>query len=269
MNNKIRKSLYILKSLVQQPRVLLKAADVDFHKRKEILKNYGIDRLPTISFLDLFANTDIELECCSFLPFTSYVQDFALLKGLAMQRPGCEYLEIGSLRGESIVNVASVAAHCTSVTLSKEEMRAMKFPEKIVEVHEFFSKDLPNITHIHHNSATFDFGSLNKKFDVIFVDGDHSYEGVKADTAKMYDLLRDDNSVIVWHDYGHSPTAVRHEVLAGILDGTPRELHKHLYHVSNTYCAIFAKGEFATTLVDEYSFPDKVFRVKVSVQPLT
>lgn len=37
-----------------------------------------------------------------------------------------------------------------------------------------------------------------KTYDMVFIDGDHSYEGVKKDTQRA---LKTDPKVIVWHDY--------------------------------------------------------------------
>jgi len=39
--------------------------------------------------------------------------------------------------------------------------------------------------------------------DMVFVDGDHSYESVKRDSEVARQSLRDGCGIIVWHDYGH------------------------------------------------------------------
>ena len=144
-----------------------------------------------------------------------------------------------------------------------EEMLQMGLPEKYVGLHRFFSNKLKNVLHIQKNSTTFDFKTLNKKFDLIFVDGDHHYEQVKNDTAKVFELLRDENSVIVWHDYARSPGEVRFEVLAGILDGCPPPFRNNLYAVSNTLCAIFTRKSYPAAFVDQHNNPNKVFTVEV------
>ena len=70
-----------------------------------------------------------------------------------------------------------------------------------------------------------DFEALNKKFDLIFIDGDHHYEMVRNDTAKVFQSLFHSGSTVVWHDYAFNPEKIRFEVLAGILDGCPTEFH--------------------------------------------
>ncbi len=191
-----------------------------------------------------------------------------MLKSLAKKFDACSYLEIGSLRGESLACVADVAIDCTSVTLSDQEMRDFNFDEGYIRVHGVFSKGKDNITTYRHNSQTFDFASLNKKFDLIFVDGDHTYNGVLQDTKNVFKLLKDEHSIIVWHDYGFDVEKVRHEVLCAILDGTPEEYHSNLYHVSNTICAIFTRGKFETSFTKNLSYPNKIFEVEVKANRL-
>lgn len=42
------------------------------------------------------------------------------------------------------------------------------------------------------------------KIDFLFIDGDHSYEGVKADFENYYPLVRE-GGIIGFHDIGHAP----------------------------------------------------------------
>jgi hypothetical protein len=232
--------------------------------QQELMQKYGKAELPDVELLDILPDLHDTVEAYSYLPDTSLVTDILLLKGLAKKYKDCVYLEIGSFRGESIAAVADVAKECTSVTLGEEEMISFGMKPAYIKCHGAFSKDKSNITTVYHNSQTFDFASLSKKFDLIFVDGDHEYLGVLNDTQKVYDLLRDDNSMIVWHDYGNDVQAVRHEVLAGILDGTPKELHKYLYHVTHTMCAIFTKANIKSAPAEPYRYPKTKFRVEVT-----
>jgi len=158
-----------------------------------------------------------------------------------------------------------VAKNCTSITLSKEEMKEMKLSDEFINIHGIFSKNIENLNTIYHNSHTFNFSSLNKKFDLIFIDGDHSYEGVLNDTKKTFNLRKDDNSVIVWHDYGFTTEKVRYSVLAAILGGVPENLHKNLYHVSNTLCAIYMEDKNFNTYFTKFpTTPNKKFSVQLT-----
>ena len=140
----------------------------------------------------------------------------------------------------------------------------MRFPEGYITSHAVYSKGKQNVTTWHENSQTFDYGKLNgKKFDLIFVDGDHTYNGVVIDTKNVFSLLKNEESIIVWHDYGFSTEEVRHEVLAAILEGTPVQYRKNLYHISNTMCAIFTRGKYPTSELKPLAIPNKGFRVEV------
>ena len=235
---------------------------------KEIQRKYNKTQLPSIDLLDLVPDLHETINKYSFLSYTSLISDILLLKSLAKRFKECSYLEIGALRGESLSSVAEVAKDVTSITLSNEEMRQFNVHEDLVRSHGIYLKDTKNLTTYYHNSLTFDFSTLGKKFDMIFVDGDHSYNGVVTDTRNVFKLLKDENSVIVWHDYGNHIEDVRHEVLAAILDGVPQEFHKNLYHVSNTMCAVFIRGDFKTFMAQEASYPNKVFKVEVTATKL-
>ena len=214
----------------------------------------------------LFGDFKEELNAYSFLDGTSPVTDIVLLKQLARRAPECNYLEIGSWRGESIRNISEVAHHCTSITLSPKEMKDLGIGQGFISVHGLFSRGVKNVTEILHNSQTFDFSTLNQKFDLIFIDGDHTYKGVLNDTQKTFDLRKNKSSVIVWHDYGFSAETVRPSVLKAILDGIPLEKHKNLYHVSNTMSAIYIEDLNLPTYNTQFpTLPNKQFKVTVEV----
>lgn len=236
--------------------------------RKKVLKNYGISQLPTIDLLELFPNFEETVSPYSFLTGTSLITDIALLKMLARYFENGSYLEIGSWRGESIANVSDIMSDCVSVTLSEKEMRDKKFSEDFIKVHGIYTKGI-NYRQIGHDSKTFDFCTLNKKFDLIFIDGDHSYEGILNDTKKVLPLLKNDNSIIVWHDYANGTEDVRYTTLKAILDGVPRDKQKYLFHVSNTICAVYLKKENIRTTYTKFpSFPNKKFTIHLTAEKL-
>ena len=76
-------------------------------------------------------------------------------------------------------------------------------------------------------------------------------------------LLKDENSIIVWHDYAHNPSTTRWEVLQGILDGLPVSEHKFLYAVKNTKCAIYSKRVFQTSNPKIIPSPEDVYEVTI------
>ena len=261
-----------IKILVRQPlAVIISGIFVQNEKLlgESIEKKYKINKLPTIDITELFPDLEEEVTTYSYLEGTSLVTDIVLLKKFARRFPACNYLEIGSWRGESLKNVSEVAAHCTSITLSPEEMTSMNISKDFIATHGFFSKNIKNVTKILHNSFTFDFNQLNQKFDLIFIDADHSYEGILNDTKKTFNLRKDSSSIIVWHDYGNSPEKFRNTTLKAILDGVPVEYHKNLYHVSNTLCAVYIENSKLPNYQTNFpAIPSKNFSLKVSAQKL-
>ena len=230
----------------------------------------GVEKgLPTIDILDLVPNLDETVSSFSFLTGTSRVIDIALLKSMVKRFNGqCDYLEIGSWRGESLINVAPHCRQVVSLSLSVTEMREMGFSEGVIKLDGYLLGDQPNIKRIGHNSVTFDFNSLGQKFDVIFVDGDHAFDAVKSDTINAFKMLKDENSIIVWHDCGNHYEDMRNEVIGAVIEGATHEQRKHIYRVSNTLCGIYIKGNFKISYPSEPCIPTKVFDVSIKSQPL-
>lgn len=265
--SKLSKLFKALSLILKQPSLLNKIMDDADVNKSEVIARYGLpDGLPVIDICELLPGFSETVDPFCYLDGGSMPIDLALLKGLAKQIPNCEYFEIGTWRGESAANVASVVAHCTTLNLPDAEMISMGLSKKYVDLHRFFSKDLANVTHLQANSQTFDFKSIGKQFDLLFIDGDHHYESVKNDTKAAFSLLKNENSIIVWHDYGHTPNDVRWDVLKGILDGTPENKRKYLYHVSNTLCAIYTTKPLHTYKQETIEVPTKKFKIEISAQ---
>lgn len=217
--------------------------------------------LPVVDLGTLFPGFHEKLSHFGFLGGGSLPTDLALLTMLSKRFEACKYFEIGTWRGESVINVANHAAECYTLNLSKAEILKLGVTEKYADLHGFFSKGKSNITHLTGDSRYFDYAGLNKKFDLIFIDGDHHYDFVKSDTAKVFEHLVHEKSIIVWHDYAYHPEKVRPEVLKGILDGTPADFHKNLYHVSNTMCAIFTREDLKSGKLEAPVRPKVRFEV--------
>ena len=262
-----------LKILLQNPfAVIMEGIRVQqqTYFKKKLVAEYSIEQLPTINILDLFPDLNEEIDSYSFLNGTSLITDLVLLKSLSKNYNECAYLEIGSWRGESLVNVSNVTKDCTSVTLSANEMRQLSIGEDFIKIHGVFYDHIDSIKRIGANSQTYDFEQLKKKFDLIFVDGDHSYKGVLNDTEKVFPLRKNDNSVIVWHDYGFDTEKTRYSTLKAILDGIPKEKHRNLYHVSNTMCAVYIENlDLPTQFTSFPSFPNKKFSIKIKGERIT
>ena len=261
---KLKKAVKAIIAIIKNPWLLNIVLSNDAVWDNYLIKHYDLRHgLPVLEINDICPNFSETLDCFAFLDGGSLPTDIALLKALSRKFDGCKYFEIGTWRGESVVNVAETAAECHTLNLSEAELLSLGFEEQYANLHGFFSKGKENITHLIGNSMNYDFAALQQKFDLIFIDGNHNFEFVKNDTEKIFEHLTHDDSIIVWHDYAYNPEKLRPEVLSAILDGTPAHLRKHLYHVSNTMCAVFCKGDFSTTTLSAPSTPSKIFKLTV------
>jgi predicted O-methyltransferase YrrM len=265
---KIFKALKAFGLILKKPYLLNLVIDSEEAKQSYVARKYNLPQgLPIVDISEFIDETE-EIIPFSFLEGSSLPTDFALLRSICRRNHAEDYLEIGTWRGESVANVAPIVKNCFSLNLSDETMRRMGMDEDYINMHRFFSKDIPNITHLQADSQIFDFTSLNKKFDVIFLDGDHHTESITKDTQNAFRLLKDDNSIIVWHDYGLGTETTRFNVLAGILDGCPTENIKYLYRVSHTLCAIYTKKELKATYVKPNTKPGISFEMKLKMKRL-
>lgn len=84
------------------------------------------------------------------------------------------------------------------------------------------------------NSKDFDPAPFRKKMNLVFVDGDHSYEGVKNDTEKAYEMLAP-GGVIIWHDYA----AKTMDIVQFFAEFTQRQ---PLFRIKNTCLLLHIDG---------------------------
>lgn len=61
----------------------------------------------------------------------------------------------------------------------------------------------PRVQLIRSDSRTMDYAPLNRKFDLVFIDGSHSEAAVTQDTERVMPFLAN-GAVILWHDYESS-----------------------------------------------------------------
>lgn len=271
LTTRLKKALQGLTRLARNPWLLnhVLAADETTWQQQALAHNTrgltrtGLPAVPLTYFLSPGGQT---VRPFAFRDGGSLPTDLLLLRTVASRVAGCRYFEIGTWRGESAANVAEVATSVHTLNLSAAEMRSMGLSERYIELHGFFSRPLPNITHLHGNSATFDLAPLGH-FDVIFIDGDHRYEAVRTDTRRVFEHLVGLNTVVIWHDASRQPGQPRWEVLAGILDGLPTTATGQLVQVENTLCALYSPVPLLTCTFDPLADPVPSFEVTIKVEP--
>jgi predicted O-methyltransferase YrrM len=265
--NKIKKILLAIKLLILKPSLINLITECN--QRWQFLlekKHPNKTQLPIVNIDKLILNSNETLTTFTFLGGGSLPTDIMLLRALCRQKKECSYFEIGTWRGESVINVVDVTKDCYTLNLSKKEIQELGLPKKYADLHGILSKQNEKIIHLTGNSLHFDFEKLNKKFDVIFIDGNHSYEYVKNDTEKVFKHLVKEDSIVIWHDYAFTPEIIRPEVLCGILDGIPHKYKENLYHVSNTICAIYTTKNINSYKVDFPIKPEKIFEISCKIR---
>ena len=262
MTSKTQKLFSFFQIFLRKPYLLnLVINSKDVFKENFLKKYPNISSLPQIDIKDLNEKGSVKMVESFLLDGSSLITDLQLLATLANRETVDSYFEIGTWRGESVHNVAKYAKDCTTLNLSESDIKKLGLGEKYALQHGILSKKNPKILHLTGNTSTFDFENLDKKYDLLFIDGDHSYEMVLNDTQKVFQHLVHENSIVVWHDFAYSAHKIRFEVFEAILDGVGVENHPYLYHPKNTMCAVFIKESFPKTAFDEMQFPEKLFTI--------
>lgn len=123
------------------------------------------------------------------------------------------YLELGVANGGSffinsifLQNTAE-QLHCVD-NLAYKDTHVKQTKEKIESKVNKLKELFPDKEYAFFNSTTDDFFRENKKtYDCIFIDADHSYEGVKKDFENSLEILND-NGVLIFHDIANADVGV-------------------------------------------------------------
>jgi predicted O-methyltransferase YrrM len=120
-------------------------------------------------------------------------------------------LEIGTWYGKTTYEIASNFPEKTIFTmdymeddlvLSEHETKHRASKEDLCKYAN--EEALNNVCFIYANSHIYNFDKFKKSgtiIDFIFIDGDHSFDGVKIDTEKSIDYLKKNGGgTIAWHD---------------------------------------------------------------------
>ena len=267
--NKLGKAFRALWWIVRKPVLLNRVlTDEDSWQSYVEKKHHMPGGLSVVEMEQLIGSGTIALGPMTFLDGGSLPSDMMLLAGLAERIDNCTYFEIGTWRGESVATVSPRALSCHTLCLSDKEMHDRGMHPRTIESHALFSMELENVIQLHGDSRNFDFGKLNRKFDLIFVDGDHHYDFVKSDTENIFRHLVHEKSIVVWHDYGFHPDQVRNEVMAAILDGVGQERAGMVYHVAHTKCAIYNGNIIPSKPADFPVVPEVYFSTEISKHPV-
>jgi predicted O-methyltransferase YrrM len=84
------------------------------------------------------------------------------------------------------------------------------------------------------DSREFDTKRYLNKFDLIFIDGGHTYSVVKSDTEKAFEMISD-TGIIIWHDYVIGKESCKD--ICKLINKIEKE--KKIFHIKNTSMCYF------------------------------
>lgn len=121
-------------------------------------------------------------------------------------------LEIGTHYGETTREFAlaypekTIYAldHPRNDSIPSRQKQDLPDPRKVCES----ARSFPNVKLLLQDSKTLDYATLSE-IGFVFIDGDHSFEGVSADSEKAFAYFAKRKGIIVWHDcFPHDYIAV-------------------------------------------------------------
>lgn len=183
-----------------------------------------------------------ELYCkeLTFMIGGSLVLDYMFLKTIA-KTFGCKsYLEIGTYIGESINVLTDCCESLYSITAD---------PKGAYSVGETWCKPLnfpdygerlaysEKIKHFYGDSKSFDYKKIEEDIDLFFIDGDHSYEGVYADTLNIFNVKKE-NAIVIWHDFRTELFRYKEEIVAAVKDALGDKF-ENVYVTNGNLCGIY------------------------------
>lgn len=141
------------------------------------------------------------------------VEQVVMARIVVERRPSAMF-EIGTYLGATTLLLAAnsppyASVYTLDLSPTKGEVPDTKFPvtAKTIRsgsprVGELFrdSEHSHKITQLFGDSATYDFSPYFGQMDLVFVDGNHQYDNVKADSYNALKLIGPEG-MIIWHDY--------------------------------------------------------------------
>lgn len=180
----------------------------------------------------------------TFLPGGSSVLNYAFLKTLAIKYNCRNYLEIGTYIGESINVLSDCCEKLYSITAPEDGEFSMD---------EYCKKrELPNyserlaysdkIRHFYCDSKVFDYSKIQDSVDLYFIDGDHTYNGVYADTRNIFEV-RNGKSIVVWHDFRKSTFQYNQEVVSAVKDILGDDF-RNVFVTNGNLCGVYLPNDY-------------------------
>jgi predicted O-methyltransferase YrrM len=145
--------------------------------------------------LEELFNSAPDIQCDTIEEFTNgETGNTATIRLLCILGKDKDVFEFGTFQGRTTRQIALYAHSVTTLDLGENTSGEGEYPD--YEVGKY-SKDLTNVTQLIGNSLTFDFVPYYGKFDVVYIDGGHSYEVCKSDFMNAIQLLKPNGWIII------------------------------------------------------------------------
>jgi predicted O-methyltransferase YrrM len=184
------------------------------------------------------------------LGMTLNIEEVASLLAIVKFSGAKKIFEIGTFDGGTALNIAAnTPADTQIVTLdlpadwdgqfaadTPKELRNLT-DRKTVGQRFLNTPHEKKITQVFGDSSTFDWATLPVPFDIVFIDGCHSYPYVAKDTENARKHVRP-GGLILWHDYGYVKD------VSDVVDKTASEIKVRA--IAGTRLAVGFQGPPAT-----------------------
>ena len=206
----------------------------------------------TGKFLQKMTSEGMDIEI-TFMSGTAFALNYIIVKGICVYFERKCYLEIGSYIGDSIYNVKDVCDKCISITAPIKAPWSMDDYCKRFGFPNFSNRLIAgyNIEQFLTNSQKFDFKRVKDKPDIVLIDGEESYKGIKHDTENIKKIKSKD-AIIIWQLTKRPPSGrvACMDILAGIKDALTEDEWKNCYVFDNSSFGIYIPKKYTQKIED-------------------
>lgn len=172
--------------------------------RKEVLFAQVADasRLKELYLAEIFPHIDevaVPIGAMNELTGHANKADMLIVCAVAKHHGARRIFEFGTHIGRTSYNLMKTNEEAQVVTLDIGPDSNLDYADYIGNFYRQ-KDDHHRITQLFADSRTFDTKPYAGSFDFVFVDADHSYDGVKNDTRKALELVGP-GGIVMWHDY--------------------------------------------------------------------
>ncbi|SCB42587.1 Predicted O-methyltransferase YrrM [Bradyrhizobium shewense] len=159
--------------------------------------------------------------------------DMMFVVAAAKLRNAKRIFEFGTYMGRTTCGLASISKEVKVFTLNlppNEDQRYGPYIGRLIQDSPYKNR----IEQLFSDSRRFDTTNYAASMDYIFVDADHSYEGIRNDTLKAFEMLKP-GGMVVWHDYAPKSPGV-----FGYLQEL--SIERPLFRIRNTCLVLYVDG---------------------------